>query len=241
MKTYKKGVYFYIELPDDLLDDYDDELEKIILNTIALNKYDIVIDLKNISYLSSFTLRIMMKGHRTALEKGRNFALVNIDDELRKFIAASRLDAVLPIYQNENELALEGGHPHPHPLDENNNSGFAYTLKKEGSVIIAALTGVLEDASLLRGFEEAIIAKIKEGSVRYIFDLENLGFIDSIGIGRFVKLNRLLVSKKGFLIFCHPNDLIKDFLSVLGLNDLIQVCDDRASAIERAKKDNAPH
>jgi anti-sigma B factor antagonist len=233
MKTYKKGVYFYAELPEDLLDDYDDELEKILKNAISLNKYDIVIDLRNVSYLSSFTLRILMKNHKAAVEVGRNLVLINIDDELRKFVSASRLDAVLPIYKDENEFALEHNHPQPHPLEENTPKSFSYTLREQDGIIIADICGVLEDATILQNFEEAVFEKIKNGKTKFVFNLENLNFIDSLSIGRFVKLNRLLLTKNGKLIFCQPNELIKDFLSVLGLNDLIHVCETQTEAIKK--------
>ncbi|MBL8027836.1 MAG: STAS domain-containing protein [Fibrobacteres bacterium] len=234
MKTYKKGAYFYAELPEDLLDDYDDELEKILRNAINLNKYDIVIDLRNVSYLSSFTLRILMKNHKLAKEIGRNLVLVNIDEELKKFVSASRLDAVLPIYKDENEFATEHNHPTPHPMDQNATSGFSFEFREQQEVVIADISGVLEDAAMLQKFETVLFEKIKNGKTKFIFNLENLSFIDSLSIGRFVKFNRLLLTKNGKLIFSQPNELIRDFLSVLGLNDLISVCDNPSDALKAA-------
>jgi anti-anti-sigma factor len=175
-----------------------------------------------------------MKNHKSALEVGRNLVLVNIDDELRKFVAASRLDAVLPIYKSETDFAIEHSHPQPHPSDESTPTAFSFNLQEQSGIIVADLCGMLEDAAMLQNFEEAVFEKIKSGRLKFIFNLENLNFIDSLSIGRFVKLNRLLLSKNGKLVFCKPNELIKDFLSVLGLNDLISVCDDRNQAIKAA-------
>lgn len=232
MKTYKKGSFFFVEFPEDLLEDYDEELEKILRNTLALNKYHVVVDLKNISYLSSFTLRILIKYHKIAADTGRSFALLHIDDELRKFLAAARLDSVFRIYPNEDELFRHADDVPAAPGAEGPND-FTYAFRESGGAVVSDLSGMLEDVEDMRGFETALIERVKAKHYRFVFNLARLSFIDSLCIGRFVKLNRFLLSRSGKLAFCGMSDVVKDFFNVLGLNNLLLLCETEEEAIRK--------
>lgn len=232
MKTYKKGSFFFVEFPEDLLEDYDEELEQVLKNTIALNKYHIVVDLKNISYLSSFTLRILIKYHKAARDAGRSFSLLHLDDELRKFLAAARLDTVFPIFPNEEELFRHADDKSCAPGSADQNE-FCFAFRMSGGAVIADLSGMLENVDDLRDFEAAVIEHVKARRFRFVFNLARLSFIDSLCIGRFVKLNRFLLSREGKLAFCGMSDIVKDFFNVLGLNSLLILCDTENDALQK--------
>jgi anti-anti-sigma factor len=231
MKTYKKGSFYFVELPEDVLEEYDEELDKVLKNTVALNKYGIVIDLKNTRYLSSFTLRILIKYHKAALSSGRSFSLLNLDAGLKKFLEAARLNSIFHVYASEDDLFrhTEDAEEPEAPAPE---AGFTYDVADRGGIVVMRLSGLLEDVAQLKSFEEAVVNWVKEKKCRFIFNLERLNFIDSLCIGRFVKLNRFLITRGGKLVFCSASEMVRDFFNVLGLNHVLLILPDESAAAQ---------
>ena len=74
MKSYKKGNYLFLEVSDDILENYETELEKILSNTAALNKHHVVLDLRHAAYLSSLSLRLLIKYHKILAQNNKALA-----------------------------------------------------------------------------------------------------------------------------------------------------------------------
>lgn len=66
----------------------------------------------------------------------------------------------------------------------------------------------------------------------YIFDLENLNYINSVFIGLLAKLYNIIMQKKGKVVIINLSEMIKDTLNMVGLTDIIPV----VSSLEEAKK-----
>jgi len=233
MKTYKKGSFFFIEFPEDVLEEYDEELDKILKNTIALNKYSIVIDLKNTSYLSSFTLRILIKYHKAALTAGRSFSLLNLDEELKKFLEMARLNSIFKVFASEDDLFKHAEEP---PEPKGAGGSFNHDISEHDGIVIVHLSGLLEDVAQMKNFEEAVVNCVKQQKYRFVFNLERLNFIDSLCIGRFVKLNRFLLTRGGKIVFCSASEVVRDFFNVLGLNHVLLIFPSELEAIRILSK-----
>ncbi len=223
MKTYKKGNFFFVELPEDLLEEYDEELEKILKNTVNLNKYNIVIDLKNTSYLSSFTLRILIKYHKIYQNAGRSFSFLHLDDELKKFLETAHLNSIFKMFSSEDDLFKNADGLTGTGSEPDADEGFSFTIKERDGITIINFSGLLEDVVDMKKFEEAVVNRLKLKQYFFIFNLQHLGFIDSLCIGRFVKLNRFLITRNGKLVFCNASEMVRDFFNVLGLDNILQI------------------
>ncbi len=71
-----------------------DELTNVILR--SFQKTDsLVLDMKDVIYVSSAGLRAFMLGQRTAASKGSGFSLINVRDEIKAIFRTTGFDKLL--------------------------------------------------------------------------------------------------------------------------------------------------
>jgi len=66
----------------------------------------------------------------------------------------------------------------------------------------------------------------------FVFDLQELSYINSVFIGLLAKLYNIIMKKKGKVVIVNNSDTIKDTLNLVGLTDIIPIVPD----MEEAKK-----
>ncbi|OGS33916.1 MAG: hypothetical protein A2293_02425 [Elusimicrobia bacterium RIFOXYB2_FULL_49_7] len=224
MKTYKKGDLFFLEFPEDILEEYDEELDQILSKVASLGKYSMVANLKNARYLSTHTIRLLIKCHKSMESIGKSFYLIHPTDDILKLLEFTNLNKILCIYSDEHALfqalsgqtgtaALSSPPPSASPLQET----FTYTLQDMDKFVLVRMSGYIRYFQEMKRFEEDIVNYVKRKHYNYVFNMEKITFIDSLGIARFVKLQNFLKSKNGRVVFCSPNELVTDFFNILGL------------------------
>lgn len=222
MKTYKKGEFFFLEFPEDILEEYDEELEQILANTLTLNKYNVVADLASTRYLSTHTIRLIIKFHKGLEGAGKVFCVINAAEDILKLFEFTNLNKVLHLYPSENEMFSDLKHKAPPPEEAQKlpaQEAFTYTLQDIGACTLVRMNGYIRNINEMKRFEEDVVRIVKGKKYNFVFNIEKITFIDSLGIGRFVKLQSFLKAKGGKVIFCCANDLVADFFNILGLND----------------------
>ena len=71
-----------------------DELTNVILRSFQKTN-SLVIDMKDVPYVSSAGLRAFMLGQKTAMTKGAEFSLINVQDELKSIFHMTGFDKLL--------------------------------------------------------------------------------------------------------------------------------------------------
>jgi anti-anti-sigma factor len=235
MKSYKKGNFFFLEVSDDILEDYEGELEKILTNTVALNKYHIVLDIRQAAYLSSLSLRLLIKYHKILAQNGKTLALLCTDEIITKYLAAAKLDTFLKIFPSEEALFKAVEHPEgaaePVPAVP-----FSFVTQMHENVVVALLSGFVHDVTDIKVFEAGIVEFVRQKKLRFVFNLEKLNYIDSLAIGRFVKLNHFLHSHGGKAVFCCGNEVVMDLVHAMGLSETLACFEHEAEARAEAAK-----
>ena len=228
MKTYKKGDYFFLEFPEDILAEYDEELDQILKTTIDLKKFHIVLDLKNTKFLSSLTLRIIIKYQKAVQAAEKSLFIINPDSEIISLLETTNIDKILKIFDSEEEMfkaisEQRQGDAQTPEEDEAGPGEFTYELKEHDQVVVVRMAGFIRKLSDMLQFEEEVISYIKQNKLNFLFNLEMITFMDSSSMGRFVKLNHFLKSKGGKVAFCSPSEIVQDFFKILGLEKMFQV------------------
>ncbi|MFH0921077.1 MAG: STAS domain-containing protein, partial [Fibrobacterota bacterium] len=205
------------------LEDYESELEKILTNTAALNKYHIVLDLRQAAYLSSLSLRLLIKYHKIISQGGKVLALLCTDETITKYLAASKLDTLLKIFGDEEALFRAVEHPE-NAAKQAIPAPFSYSAQIHDSIVVALLSGFLRENAEMKAFEAEIVEHVRQKRLRFVFNLEKLNYIDSLAIGRFVKLANFLKSRGGKAVFCCGNEVVIDLFSAMGLMEALSIC-----------------
>ncbi|MBX3721660.1 MAG: STAS domain-containing protein [Turneriella sp.] len=108
--------------------------------------------------------------------------------------------------------------------------GLSYTINDEADLAVVRLVGDLNMFSA-PDLRTTLVKKFEGGSKRYIFDLTDLAFVDSSGIGILVSF--VSMTKKtegGKVILCGLNAQIRNIFEVTRLLSVFTVVEDLAAA-----------
>ena len=95
---------------------------------------------------------------------------------------------------------------------EDGNKSFIYRIQLSGNFVME----ISDEFNLL--FNTLIAG----GMRNVVFDLTDLKYIDSTGIGLFISLTKQLRTKEGDLVFFNVNAKVLEIFQLVKLNDFIQ-------------------
>ncbi len=108
----------------------------------------------------------------------------------------------------------------------------AYELQNRATYSQLIFTGDL-DAATVEHIRPALQAQLPQECVQIIIDLENVGFIDSHGVGLFVSLLKRVHRRGGRLLIAGAGGQPAAVLKMVGLNGaLVSYCPDRQTALQ---------
>lgn len=100
--------------------------------------------------------------------------------------------------------------------------------KKEATVI--AVEGII-NSETLPDFQAATKAPLERGAARLIFDLKNLGYINSSGLGEFIRCLDVTRGRGGEIaLVAVPQEIIRT-IKIIGFHTLIKIFPDEKSAL----------
>ena len=80
------------------------KIEDFLVNEISANRgCDLIINLKDVEYLSSSGLRIFLSTQRILIKNGQNLKLSNLQEPVEKLLEAAQLKMHLKIYEDERD------------------------------------------------------------------------------------------------------------------------------------------
>lgn len=108
-------------------------------------------------------------------------------------------------------------------------------VKEHGGVTVIRLAGEL-DALNVTELTQMVDALHSEGKRLLVFDLSNLEFIDSAGLGGLVRLWESSVEGGGFLALGQPSGRIREVLHITGLNNVLKSYDSVTDAVSAVRE-----
>ncbi len=109
---------------------------------------------------------------------------------------------------------------------------FSLQSTVENGLSIITLDGFV-DAHTAPQFEKAIQSEIDAGRNRIIVNCEKLNYISSAGLGVFMSFVEEVREIGGDIKICGLAPKVKHTFDILGFQDIFDMVDDQASAIER--------
>ncbi|MCB1113973.1 MAG: anti-sigma factor antagonist [Chlamydiia bacterium] len=106
----------------------------------------------------------------------------------------------------------------------------------EKDLLVITPMGDSLDAKETPEFKEAVLKLIDDNESKYvIFDLKELQFIDSSGLGSFLSILRRLNADGGDLKLCHMNKSVQSMFELVSMHKIFDIL----SSVEEAKKARA--
>lgn len=71
-------------------------------NTLANERQTLVVDLSNVSFMSSYGIRVLLRGARIATSKGAKLVICCSDTEVCKVLKTAGTDDLIPVYSTRD-------------------------------------------------------------------------------------------------------------------------------------------
>ena len=88
--------------------------------------------------------------------------------------------------------------------------------------VVIAFIGTL-DTNTSPVAEDAILELLDKGTKKMLIDLEQTRYVSSAGLRVFLATAKRIMANSGTLTLCHPNEIVRDILTVSGFNTIIDV------------------
>ncbi len=105
------------------------------------------------------------------------------------------------------------------------------SIRKRGAIQVMQLRGDLRLGEALDQFNGAANELLESGEVRLVVNLEEIGMLDSSGIGALMKLLTSATKRGGALKLVNPSPLALKTLKLVGLLTLFPVFPDEEQAV----------
>jgi anti-sigma B factor antagonist len=104
------------------------------------------------------------------------------------------------------------------------------TVEKLGDVTIVQLPGEQLDASNAKDFKRDV-ASILSASSKLVFDLSQLRFVDSSGLGAMLSCLRQVNSAGGELKLCGLSKSVRALFELVRMHRIFDICNTKADAV----------
>jgi anti-sigma B factor antagonist len=105
------------------------------------------------------------------------------------------------------------------------------TIGQIGEVTVVLLPGSDLDASNTADFK-SVIAPVLKAHTKVVFDLSQLRFIDSSGLGAFLSCLRQLSTNRGELKLCGMSNQVYQTIELVRMNRIFDIYDTKDEAVQ---------
>jgi anti-anti-sigma factor len=105
-------------------------------------------------------------------------------------------------------------------------------IDKDGDIVIVKISGNMgfEDIGV---FTHKMIKEIEENfHPKFVFDLEDMPYINSATIGKFAHIFKKINSAHGLVTFCNVRPFVRNILDITKLSTIFDIYPDRKSAVD---------
>ena len=95
-----------VELGEDIVTENVEEFDAIIRGIIENSKYKIILNLKNVNFMCSSGLGVIVAGFKSTRENDGDIKITFMNDRIRRLFEITRLNKVISEYDN-NEQAIK--------------------------------------------------------------------------------------------------------------------------------------
>ncbi|MDD5674850.1 MAG: STAS domain-containing protein [Chitinivibrionales bacterium] len=224
--------YTWIVLPDSIHMDNYRQLEAEIGGRVSESANRVVLDFCNTKALYSSGIGMMIRLRRRLSEVGGRMCCVNVSGKIRALLESVRLDTIFPIYSTDVEFEISQDDVWQQKLSEQ-NVDFVFVAQIEDTVYRINCSGQLITGLDLQAFKSF---KCVESISWYVFDLTGLEVMDSFGAQIFMEVLLRIKAQNSTAIAYGAQPQVRDFLSIMSIDDHLVLCDNERLALEAIGK-----
>ncbi|MDE0410299.1 MAG: STAS domain-containing protein [Alphaproteobacteria bacterium] len=204
------------------------ELEARIAAVARAGPGRVVMDCREVAYISSAGLRALLLGARACIQIGCEFSVAGLRPECRSILDTTGLLMVLDCPETvEEALAAPAAEDPREPEDGN---GFAIAERQLERTVLLTVDGRLEgrNAPILT---ERIFAAVGRGSARIVLDCGGMGYVDSSGMRALLVSAKLCQEKGGRMVLAALLPECRSIIDMGGFTSVIDHFETREAAL----------
>lgn len=105
-------------------------------------------------------------------------------------------------------------------------------VQRERGVAVIAPRIKRLDAQVAPAFKQAVVALVEAGDTRIVFDLQQVEFVDSSGLGALVAVLRA-IGGRGAMAVCNMHAAVATLFKLTRMDKVFAIVPGRADAIDR--------
>lgn len=228
----KKMDYVWVTLPDALNMENYRQVEELIISRLEGRGLKVVLDCIEIQYLYSSGIGVIIRLRNHIVKNDGMLWLVNVSEKCQDSFTTMKLDKVLPVFSTDLEFELSQENIWEEQLSKKTVQ-FLCVRHIEDGICRVHLTGRMIASNDLSSFETVIG---DEHIASYIFDCTGLQFVDSHGASKLLDTLEALHKAGSVCAAFGLNEVVKELLKLLTIDEFITICDSEKKALKAVKK-----
>jgi anti-sigma B factor antagonist len=106
------------------------------------------------------------------------------------------------------------------------------TLRERGEVTLVELSGNMMGGAGAGRMHEAVKSAIAAGRSKFLFDLAQVKWINSLGIGALIAVYKSICDAGGRMVLMRVDERVRSILMITRLLILFEVCESEAEAVD---------
>jgi anti-sigma B factor antagonist len=206
------------------------DLERAVSALTDKGRQRLVVNCERLSYISSDGIGVFLSHLIKVRKSGGDIKFCNMRDEPRMQVNILGLSKLLTIKETEREAVSDFKKVEPAKEAARENDKLVIKLDERGSVTLLALQGFV-DRHTIELVDKALRDLLNRNRSQLVIDCAQLSYISSNGMGVFISYVNKARNQGGDIRFCCMRDIPKTLMSMLGLNRLFEVFEDRDGAV----------
>ena len=190
----------------------------------------LVLDCREVAYISSAGLRALLLGARACLQIGCEFSVAALRPDCRSILDATGLLMVLDCPGTVEAALAAPAAESSREAEPEDGRGFAVTERQLERVVLLTLDGRLEgrNAPMLT---EKVFAAVGRGNARVVLDCEGMGYVDSSGMRALLVSAKLCNEKGGRMVLAALLPECRSIIDMGGFTSVIDYFETREAAL----------
>lgn len=231
MKLLDENKWIVVNLPDQLSQKEARELSKTLQLQIETENLFFLLDASKLTYLDSFAIGMLVQKQKILEEKSGCICFKGLRDHPLQLFQTMGLETIFPSTVNNKTDPETSG------FSKESDIKFEIRFETIGDVAVFHLFGIMNTLKASRNLKEQYLLALEERK-KFIFDLENLAYIDSHAVPIIIHFQQVLDTSRGKIRVCCANTLIQHLFEITGVNKVVKTYNNVDDALIEWKEIN---
>lgn len=215
MRAAKENSGYVIFLPPSLEHTVVKQFYALVEEAMKLGETEVIVDASDLTFLDSMGIGYLVRASKDLKDKGGDLKIRNLQGDPLNLFQQTSLINLFTIYDGDQVQAAK-----ENLFEQAVDLKLEIAYERRAGVGILHMTGMMSCPDDARRFKECILLNMTETN-RFLVDMENLTYLDSISVGGVIRMAHILSSSGGMLRICNANELVSQLFKTLHAGKLI--------------------